>query len=341
MANIIELFNTAEVNNYVTARVYPPMLGAALFPETRMDGLTFEDILGGNSVAVAASIHGFDTESEIASREGIENIWRSLALIKRKIPMREELIIAIANPRTNAELANTLKLIWNDVDAMVNAVRTRVEAMRLEALMTGQITHTLNGAVVTIPYGVPVGHKATAATLWSDPASTPLADLQAWVNTMALEGVTVTRALTSQSVAAALMKNLSIRTALFGVNSGKMLSLPELNGFLSSMALPTIVVDNRTYREQQMNGTYVTKNFVATNRIALLPDGALGETKFGPTAEEIRLMSKGDIDATMVGNIFAMVYDTNDPVTTWTKAAATAMPSFPRANEVFLAQVLA
>ena len=341
MPNIIELFNTAEVNNYVKARVYPPMLGESLFPESRMDGLTFEDILGGSGTSVAASIHGFDTESEIASREGIQSVWRSLALIKRKIPMREELIIAVANPRTNTELANTLKTIWNDVDTMVNAVKTRVEAMRLEALMTGEIAHTQNGAAITIPYGVPVGHKTVLATKWSDPASLPLVDLQGWVNTMSLEGITVTRALTSQQVSAALLKNASIRSAVFGTNSAKMLSMPELNNFLSSMALPTILVDNRTYREQNKNGTYTTKNFVATNRIALLPDGALGETKFGPTAEEIRLMSKGDIDASMVGNIFAMVYDTEDPVTTWTKAAATSMPSFPRANEVFLAQVLA
>lgn len=341
MPNIIELFNTAEVNNYVRARTYPTMLGESLFPETRMNGLTFEDILGGNGTSVAASIHGFDTESEIASREGIQSVWRSLALIKRKIPMREELIIAIANPRTNTELANTLKLVWNDVDSMVNAVKTRVEAMRLEALMTGQITHTQNGAAITIPYGVPAGHKATLTTKWSDPAATPLEDLQGWVNTMAIEGVTITRALTSQQAAAALLKNASLRSAVFGVNSAKMLSMPELNNFLSSMALPTILVDNRTYREQNADGTYTSKNFVAANRIALLPEGSLGETKFGPTAEEIRLMSKGDIDSSIVGNIFAMVYDTEDPVTTWTKAVATSMPSFPRANEVFLAQVLA
>ena len=342
MPNILQLFNTPEVNSYVNARTYPPMLGASLFPETRIEGLTFEDIMGGNGASVAASIHGFDTESEIASREGLESIWRSLALIKRKIPMREELIIALANPRNDNELQSSVLRVWNDVDSMVNAVRTRVEAMRMEALMLGEITHKQNGANITIPYGVPAGHKEVLTTLWSDHAATPLEDLQEWVNTMSLEGVNITRALCSQQVASTLLKNASIRTAVFGdANSNRMLSMDGLNTFLTSMGLPSILVDNRTYREQNKNGTYTTKNFVATNRIALLPDGVLGETKFGPTAEEIRLRTKGDITTSVVGNIFAMVYDTEDPVTTWTKAVATSMPSFPRANEVFLAKVLA
>ena len=341
MPNILELFNTTDVNSYVQARNYPPMLGESLFPSDRIEGLSFQDILGGNNAPVAASIHGFDTESEIATREGLEAIWRNLALIKRKIPMREELIIAINNPRNDTELQSLVGKVWNDVDNMVQAVLARVEAMRLEAVMTGQITHTQNGANVVIPYGVPSRHKQVLTDLWSDPAATPLADLQAWVNLMAGEGYNVTRALTSQKVLSLLLSNASVKSAIFGqANSSRMLGVTELNTFLSGMGLPTIIADNRTYREQTKDGSYITKFYVPQDRIALLPDGQLGNTKYGPTAEEIRLRGKGDITTNTVGNVFAMVYDTEDPVTTWTKAVATSMPSFPRADEVFLAKVL-
>ena len=44
----------------------------------------------------------------------------------------------------------------------------------------------------------------------------------------------------------------------------------------------------------------------------------------------------------MVGNVLAMVYEENlDPVGTWEKAVATALPSFAAADEVFQAQPIA
>ncbi|MEG0451276.1 MAG: major capsid protein, partial [Lysinibacillus sp.] len=71
-------------------------------------------------------------------------------------------------------------------------------------------------------------------------------------------------------------------------------------------------------------------------------DGAMGETLFGPTAEENRLTRDPSIETSKIGNVLAMVYEENvDPVSTWTKAVATAIPSFPAADEVFQAQPIA
>lgn len=73
----------------------------------------------------------------------------------------------------------------------------------------------------------------------------------------------------------------------------------------------------------------------------MMPGGILGNAAFGPTAEEIELADDPSVDITTVGNVVATVYKTNDPVAHWTKAVATALPSFPTANQVFLATVLA
>lgn len=64
-------------------------------------------------------------------------------------------------------------------------------------------------------------------------------------------------------------------------------------------------------------------------------DGPVGETIYGLTAEEVKMIGDGKMDeAAMVGNIFVGTYSSIDPVGEFTKAAATALPSFPYADEV-------
>lgn len=61
---------------------------------------------------------------------------------------------------------------------------------------------------------------------------------------------------------------------------------------------------------------------------------------YGPTAEEIRLQRDPSIDIRLVGKILALVYEEDkDPVSTWEKAVATALPSFPYSDEVFQASI--
>ncbi|EPD03770.1 hypothetical protein Lpp78_12296, partial [Lacticaseibacillus paracasei subsp. paracasei CNCM I-2877] len=57
--------------------------------------------------------------------------------------------------------------------------------------------------------------------------------------------------------------------------------------------------------------------------------------------EESRLIATPGVQQDIVGNVFATVYETTqDPIATWEKAAATALPSFPEAENVLQAKVL-
>ena len=77
------------------------------------------------------------------------------------------------------------------------------------------------------------------------------------------------------------------------------------------------------------------------NKLVTFGDENPGESIFGVTPEESRLLSGGTNDY-QVGNIFATVYESNlDPVGTWTKAAGTALPSFLKRTNVLQATVLA
>lgn len=338
MPRIEELFSTQTVLNYVKNRQPVPMLGDMFFPEKKIEGLDFKMIKGANNLPVSASIHGFDTETEIGSRDGASYSVEELALIKRKIKMDEKLIIQLSSPRSTQEETQAINQIYNDVDNMVNSVRTRIEAMKMEAITTGKLNINENGVKTLIDYGTPKAQQST--TNWTAEDVKILDDIYNWTDKVVQNtGFTPTRALTSKSVLNILLTNTAIRKAILGVNSDRIITKDMLNQLLASMGLPSIATYDAQYRTQNTNGTYSAKRYFEDGKFVLLPEGKLGETIYGLTAEEIELRGKGDVKIESFGNIIAEIYSTKDPVARWTKAVATALPSFPCADQIYIAKV--
>ena len=93
--SVLELFNQKEVLNYLKERKFPAMMGEELFPEVKKQSLEFEVLTNASKTPVIASVHGFDTESEIGQREA-EKKAIELALIKRKMQLKEKEIVKAA-----------------------------------------------------------------------------------------------------------------------------------------------------------------------------------------------------------------------------------------------------
>lgn len=336
----MELFTQNEVLSYVRDREYKPLLGETLFPERKQPSLKLDQLSGGSRIPIAASIHDFDTEAEIGSR--IANKQElELSLIKRKIQLKETDIIALENPRTPAEQAYLVGQVYNDIDQLVAGVRARVEAMRMEVLASGQVTVKENGLNFTLDYHVPAEHKEalTGTNVWTNENSDPLADIERWIDALDTKP---TRALTSRKIYRALATHPKIIAAIFGKDSGRVVSQADLDAFMETHSYPVIRTYDEKYKVQQADGTYTTKKYFPENKFAMFNDDLLGETLYGPTAEETRLTRDPAVDTSLVGNVLASVYDeTRDPVGTWTKAVATALPSFAAADEVFQAQPIA
>ncbi len=337
MPTIMELFTQNEVLSYVRDREYKPLLGETLFPERKQPSLKLDQLSGGSRIPIAASIHDFDTEAEIGSR--IANKQElELSLIKRKLQLKETDIIALENPRTPAEQAYLVGQVYNDIDSLVAGVRARVEAMRMEVLAAGQVTVKENGLNFTLDYHVPAEHKEalTGTNVWTNENSDPLADIERWIDALDTKP---TRALTSRKIYRALATHPKIIAAIFGKDSGRVVSQADLDAFMETHGYPVIRTYDEKYKVQEANGTYTTKKYFPENKFAMFNDDLLGETLYGPTAEETRLTRDPAVDTSLVGNVLASVYDeTRDPVGTWTKAVATALPSFAAADEVFQAQ---
>lgn len=329
---IEELLSHQQLIDYTKARQLPPMVGEALFPSKKIEGLEVKMIKGASNLPVAASIHAFDVEAEIASREGGSHEIAELALIKRKIRLSEKDIIILNNPRNSAEEEQIKNEIFNDVDKLVNAVLARVEAMRLEALSTGKIVINENGVKATIDYGTPNNHKANRT--WSANAKI-LENIYDMCDQVVKDtGYTPTRALTSRVVLNMMLKDETIRKGIFGVNSDKLLTVNELNQFLASQSLPQVAVYDAQYRVQGKNGLYTSKRYLEADKFIMMPDGIMGNTLYGVTAEELKLRDKADVNIQAVGNIIVEHYTTVEPVADWAKAVATSLPTFPYADQV-------
>lgn len=335
MPRIEEVYNNKELINYFKERQVTPMLGESLFPERKIQDIEFDMILGTGGLPVSAEVHAFDTKTQLASREAIEKGVASLALIKRQIKVAEKELIKINNPRTDAELAFVLSQLYNDAEKMTDAVKVRVEAMRMEVLSTGKIAINENGIKVTIDYKVPAGNIKSFN--WSNlTTSTPLNDLETLAAAVETEsGYRPTRALTSRKVVKTICANASVRAAIYGVNSDKIVTLAALNELLVQLELPQIVVYEGKYKKEGAKN-FTTNRYFPENKIAMFGDETLGETIYGLTAEEVKLLSNGEMDeASLLDNkIFVGTYTSIDPVGEFTKAVATALPTLPHGEEL-------
>lgn len=341
MPTLDELLGGTKVQDYVNQRQYPLTYGDALFPPDKTEEFKIQYIMGANQAPVAANVHAYDTEAQVGSRDGANTIEMELALIKRKIQMNEELISKLAQASRKPEIDRLVGMVYNDVDNMVNSVRTRVEAMRFEAIGTGKIQLHGNGVNGVVDYGVGKKQRTTltGAEAWNSPDSDPLRQLDDWATDVANRtGVRPTRALTSTQVTNALRRHPAVSEAVYG--NGRLVSLAELNSFLQVQNLPIIATDDRLYRVQKNDGKYENKRFFPADTIVLLPDGTLGTTFYGVTAEEIEMRNITGSVFQNFGNIIAQTYATNDPVARWTKAVAKSLPSFPTAEQVFIAKVI-
>lgn len=324
------LFPQRDVIDYVNQRPMTPMLGETLFPSRKVQSFSFDYLLAGSRTPVVASVHAFDTESEMGSREA-QSQAMSLALVKRKMQLKETDLLALRQPRNASEQAYLVREVYNDVEKVVSAIEARAEVMRMEALANGTVTIKENGLDTKVDYLVPTTNKVTGTF---NSATSILDLLQDWTD---IADDTPTRILTSKKIRNAMLTHPEIKS-LFK-DMAVLPSFGNLNILLSQMGLPTIAVYDAKYRKQKADGTYEKLRYFPEDKMVLMSDVIPGETIWGMTPEEARIVPGGDKNVS-VGNIFAHIYEENlDPVATFTKASAIVMPSLPEANNIVQAQI--
>jgi len=345
MSELLKEFSRKATLAYARARQPREYVGLTLFPVRATNELTFEYWRSQNLLPVMASVQAFGAEAQIASRDGAVKVSGEIPPIKRKINLGERELIALKREGAG-DVAMVRDQLYNDLDNMIDSVLARIEAMRMSALATGQIVLNENGLIMTVNYGVPAGNQDAlqaqnvAGGQWNQANAQPITMIQTWVDAViAACGVRPTRALTSNTVVANLIRNAQIRTMIYGDQGGsRAVSVNQLNDLMQTLNLPRIATYDLQVRTQAEDGTITAGRFFPANRFVLLPPDALGETLMGPTAEALLDV---EVDAKSVAGVYAAVTQDTEPPAIWTKAAACAIPTFPQADAVFQAQVLA
>ena len=102
------------------------------------------------------------------------------------------------------------------------------------------------------------------------------------------------------------------------------------------MELDGIVIYNKKYQDEGKN----THKFVPDGYVAVLPDGALGDTYLGTTPEEADLQGKSIAQVEIIDNGVAVSQVLNPhPVNVNTYVSEIVLPSYERMDEVALLKV--
>jgi hypothetical protein len=327
-------------------------LAEQLFPTKETLALDYEFWKGQHTRPVMATLTPFDVEAPLASRQPIEGAIRGeMPKIQRKIRLSEKerllLLRIMQNAALPAEVKQYIMNRYNDVDAMRDAVTARRVFLLFQVITTmGAITFSEGGLTLTVDFQVPEAQRTTLETKWSASGADPYADIRTWVTAVEdAQGIRPSRALTSRAVVNYLLGNDTMRELIYGRNfaNQKIRAVPtlnQLNDYLAEQELPQIAAFDGKILVENAAGVRTLTRFFPQDMFALLPDGPLGETLVGPTAEALGMVEAGTIDSTAAPGLWVGITKETDPPVQYTKAAMVCFPTFPQADRIFQAQVL-
>lgn len=286
-----------------------------------------------------APYRAFDAEAAIGKRQGISRVQGELPPISKKMRLGEEsrLRLEMLRGGDNSAIVNQL---FDDAAAMVRAVQARIEQARGQALYTGAVTINENGVQATIDFGMPGTHKPNAGASWAVAATDILTDLFTWRDLYVTDtGEQPGVILTSSKVLGYMQRNTGFRELQVagGASAPQILTQDTVQATLRAFGLPPMVAYDTVVR---VDGA--AQRVIPDDKVLFLPatGGApLGSTFYGVTAEELELRRFG-IQVQGEGGIVVVLSATDDPVATWTKAAAIAVPVIASPELIIAADVI-
>jgi len=312
-------------------------------PNDNIDDIEYRFISGQLQDQDAAVVRAWDTESPIGNRQGIARKMGELPPISKKMRVGEEERLRLRQLERGGDAREIVDAIYNDAANLARSVTARVEMMRGEALETGQIDIDENGVEQVIDFGrdATMEPAALAGTnKWDDyDDSDPIGNLTTWVEAYTdLNGTAPGLILTSRKIVNHLLRNDQLRTYLSSLaGSPALITNEQLRSVLAAFDLPPIVTYDVSVR---VDGTQT--RVISDDKVIFLPPAGepLGRTFFGTTAEAIELAGAQQIASDQAPGMVSVVEKTFDPVATWTKVAAIALPVLVNPNLTLVADVI-
>ena len=338
--SIFELVTAANIAAYWIEKNVnkQPMLGETLFPYTREIGVRLDWIKGANDQPVALRLSAYDAKAIRRDNKGIEEYTTKMPFFKESVYIDEELrqsLNTLLQTNNSALINEIVAKIFKKEITLINAAHVALERMRMELLTAGTITLSSNGQSYEYDFGIPSAQKTTVQTSWSNASADIINDINNVVKYMRAQGVEITRAVCNSSVIEDMEKNTSIKNQIYVLAGGNISSISAAK--VIEFVKQETGVTFYSYDNVYVNEDGSVSKYVADDTVAFLPEGTLGETHLGRTPEESDLQALGTANVSIVDNGIAVAtYGTEDPVNVETKVSMVALPSFERANEVYI-----
>ncbi|TCJ01499.1 major capsid protein [Cytobacillus praedii] len=346
MPTIFDLVNAKNIAAYYENNPSNkvPYLGSTLFPAKKQLGLDLSWIKGSNGLPVALTPSEFDTKATVRDRIGFSKVQTEMPFFRESMRIgekdRQEL-----NRLLSANLEEAYKSIVNniydDVSTLVKGAEVQPERMIMQLLSSGKIAITANRLNLDYDYKMKDDHKETltAGAEWSDPASTPILDIQNWMDTVEENtGVRPTNAIMTRKTIGYLINHPSIRLDMNPLGGQNIIMTESmLKQYLSTKLGLSVAVYNKKYRAEDGS----LHNFYPDDHFTLIPDGKLGSTYYGTTPEESDLMTgatKADVSIINTGVAVTSVKEEH-PVNVMTIVSEIVLPSFETIDNIFIAKV--
>ena len=329
-----------------------PYLGEALFPRKQKAGLDLKWIKGNKGLPVSLMPSAFDAQATYRDRVGVQSIETEMPFFREgfKIKEKDRQNIMRAIDTNDPYIREIIANVFDDAAQLIEGARVVAERERMQLLfakdgnvgisiVANGVTYTYNydpiGAWKSTNYIALIGNKQWTDTTNSD----PFADIQAGKDRVADKGGIVKMAAMNSATFRTLRGNTKILNK-FITSSGVAVATAgdgDIAQVLKdSLELDGIVIYDKKYQDESKN----TFKFVPDGYVALLPDGALGDTYLGTTPEEADLQGKSIADVAIVDSGVAVTQVLNaHPVNVNTYVSEIVLPSYERMDEVALLKV--
>lgn len=321
--------------------------------DTPQIGLDYSSVLGSAVITAAASVVDRNAETPLRSREALAKITGEIPAIKEILPMNENQYrhyIALANmPNVKDEQKKqqALKLIWDDVKKVTEAVHNRLDMLVLQAISTGTIDINIDnnpdGVVFpNIDLLMPSNNKKQVGTQWSETNATPLQDIMKVVNEGQISGYGFAKILIDSQKFAQMMRNQEVKDTLgafFGLTKTATnsqtapLTLDRINQYMQESNLPIFEIVNKRIAVEK-NGKAIAVNPFEAKTLSFIPDGKLGVIKNALAVEELNPVE--NITYANSGRILISKWKQNEPFREFTKSECNAFPVVDSINNIFL-----
>ena len=337
--NIFDLVNAPELAAYWSTLTQDeaPYPCEELFPDNRKRGLQLSWIKGAKGLPVVLKTSAFDANAIPRPRIGFDRLVTEMPYFKESTYVDEELrqeLNMVLETGNQAYIDSVVAHVFDDETNLLRGAAASRERMRMMALTTGVVTMANNGQSFSFDYQVT--HKGNAATAWSDHAtSDPLEDIRKAMESIQDDtGAEITRAMCDGATWRNIRNNQALAKKIYVLSNGV--------GAVSDRILREFILDELGIEVMINDKRYTNESGAATkympqDTFVMFPDGPLGSTWFGTTPAESDLMggSAANVAITDTG-VSVTTHQTVDPVNVETIVAQICLPSFERADEVYI-----